>query len=166
MDQLRVGLIGEAITTVTEDLTAYTIGSGSLDVYATPAMIALMEEACVAAIEPYLSEGLASVGIEVHTSHLSATPIGENITAIAEISAVDGKRVTLEVRAWDEQEMIGESTMVRYIIDVQTFLDRLDNATDDPDNPDNDDAATHSGLNLSTLGKLRTEASDNDTNVD
>mgnify|MGYP006274100879 CR=1 FL=1 len=129
MDQLRVGLIGEAITTVTEDLTAYAIGSGSLDVYATPAMIALMEEACVAAVEPYLSEGNASVGIEVKASHLSATPVGESITAIAEISGINGKRVTLEVRAWDEQEMIGESTMVRYIIDVEAFIDRINEAS-------------------------------------
>lgn len=134
MQQVKVGLIGEAITTVTEDLTAYSIGSGSLDVYATPAMIALMEEACVAAIDPHLSEGYSSVGIEVNAQHLSATPIGENIRAIAEISRIDGKRVTLEVRAWDERELIGEGTMVRYIIDVQAFLDRLDGDNRDDKN--------------------------------
>jgi predicted thioesterase len=131
---LRVGLIGESIDTVTQQQTARAMGSGLLDVYATPAMIALLEAAAVSAIDPYLDDDRASVGIEINVRHLSATPIGEHITAIAEVTRIDGKRVTLEVRAWDERELIGEGTHVRYLIYADDFMARLkrdDVATDD-----------------------------------
>jgi predicted thioesterase len=131
---LRVGLIGESIDTVTEQQTAKAMGSGLLEVYATPAMIALLEAAAVSAIDPYLDDDRASVGIEMNVRHLSATPIGEHITAIAEVTRIDGKRVTLEVRAWDERELIGEGTHVRYLIYADDFMERLnrnDVATDD-----------------------------------
>ena len=122
---LRVGLIGEAITTVTSELTAVAMGSGSLAVYATPAMLALMEAAAVSAIDPHLEAGRASVGIQINIQHLRATPVGEHITAMAEITRIDGKRVTLEVRAWDEHELIGEGTHTRYVIDADEFIARL-----------------------------------------
>ncbi len=125
MKKIRVGLIGEAISTVTESDTAKSMGSGILEVYATPAMIALMEEAAVNAIDPHLSTGLATVGIEVDVEHLSATPIGERIMAVAEITYREGKRVKLEVRAWDEKELIGSGSHTRYIIEVDEFMDRL-----------------------------------------
>ena len=127
---LRVGLIGEAITTVTSDLTAIAMGSGSVNVYATPALIALMEAAAVSAVEPHLTEGRTSVGIEVHIQHLSATPVGEQITAMAEITRIDGKRVIMEVRAWDERELIGQGTHVRYIINADEFMKRVSNKKD------------------------------------
>lgn len=122
---IRVGLIGEAYTTVSESETARKLGSGSLDVYATPAMIALMEQAAVTAVDSALESTHASVGIEINVRHIAATPIGEQITAMAEITHVDGKRVRLEVRAWDEQEMIGEGSHMRYIIDIDQFMERL-----------------------------------------
>ena len=127
---IRVGLIGEAITTVTSDLTAVTMGSGSVNVYATPAMIALMEAAAVSAIDPYLSEGRTSVGIEINVQHLSATPVGERITAMAEVTRIDGKRVILEVRAWDEREIIGQGTHTRYIINIEDFMARVEGKKD------------------------------------
>jgi len=123
---IRVGLIGEAYTTVSEAETARILGSGSLDVYATPAMISLMEQAAVTAVDSALESTHASVGIEINIRHLAATPIGEQISAMAEITHVDGKRVRLEVRAWDEQEMIGEGSHTRYIIDIDQFLERLE----------------------------------------
>jgi len=129
-DELRVGLIGEANGHVTRDSTARAIGSGSLEVFATPAMIALMEAASVAAIDNALDEGISTVGIDINVRHLSATPIGENVTAIAEVSEIDGKRVRFEVRAWDEQELIGEGTHTRYIIQVEQFLNRLNEKND------------------------------------
>jgi len=122
---VRVGLIGESITTVTSKETAKTLGSGTLNVYATPAMIALMEAASVAAIESYLDDNYTSVGIQIHVRHVAATPIGEHITAIAEVTRVDDKRVTFEVRAWDEHELIGEGTHVRYIIEADEFMTGL-----------------------------------------
>lgn len=122
---LRVGLIGEAITTVTETETALTVGSGAFEVYATPAMIALMEAAAVSALAPYLREDYASVGIEINAKHIAATPIGEGVTAMAEITRIDGKRVHLEVRAWDEKALIGTATHTRYIVHMDEFMDRV-----------------------------------------
>lgn len=122
---IRVGLIGESIATVTSELTAKAMGSGTLDVYATPAMVALMESAAVAAIEPHLEDGKVSVGIEIQVRHLAATPVGEHITAMAEITRIDGRRITLEVRAWDDYELIGEGIHMRYLIEADDFMARL-----------------------------------------
>lgn len=127
---LRVGLIGEAIGSVTEAETAITMGSGAFQVLATPALIALMESAAVAAIAPNISQDHASVGIEINIKHISATPIGENLVAMAEITRLDNKRIYLEVRAWDEHEMIGVGTHIRYIVDIQEFEERLQRPTD------------------------------------
>jgi predicted thioesterase len=123
---LRVGSIGEAITTVTSQETALTLGSGAVNVYGTPAMIALMEAATVSAVDPYLTAGRVSIGMDVAIRHVSPTAIGEQITAIAEITRIDGKRVTLEVRAWDEHEMIGIGTIVRYLVDYNEFTKRIE----------------------------------------
>ena len=76
MDTIKAGLTGECAVTVTQDLTAQRMGSGSLAVYATPAMIALMEQAAVAAIDPLLPDGQASVGVELAVKHMAATPLG------------------------------------------------------------------------------------------
>ena len=122
---LHVGARGDQTQRVTDDLTAIAMGSGSLPVFSTPAMIALMEAAAVAAIDHLLPEGQASVGIEVNVRHLSATPVGEEIIASAIVTQIDGKRVTFEVRAWDRKELIGEGTHMRYIIDELRFMSRL-----------------------------------------
>lgn len=122
---LRVGLIGEAIDTVTSEQTAVKLGSGAFDVLATPALIALMESAAVAAIAPNIPKEHASVGIEINVQHISATPIGEGIVAMAEVTRIHDKRVYLEVRAWDENEMIGIGTHIRYIVNIEEFEDRL-----------------------------------------
>jgi fluoroacetyl-CoA thioesterase len=122
---LRVGLIGEAKGMVSSEETARKMGSGAVEVYATPAMIALMEAAALAAIDPHLPDGEVTVGIEVSVRHISATPVGEGITAMAEITRIDGKRVHLEVRAWDERELIGVGNHVRFIIEAADFEQRL-----------------------------------------
>lgn len=124
-EQLRVGLIGQSVAVVTSELTARTMGSGSLEVLATPALVAQMESAAVSAIETYLSSEEASVGIEIHVQHLAATPIGEQIISMAEVIKIEDRLVTFAVRAWDEKEMIGEGTHLRYIIDIERFLERL-----------------------------------------
>jgi predicted thioesterase len=125
-NSLHVGARGDQTAIVTDDLTAVSMGSGSLPVLATPAMIALMEGAAVTAIDSLLPEGQSSVGIEVNVRHLSATPVGEEIIASAIVTQIDGKRVTFEVRAWDRKELIGEGTHIRYLIDEDRFMARLD----------------------------------------
>lgn len=122
MEGIQPGLIGKAKITVSESVLATYLGSGSIEVYATPGMVALMEAAAVAAIDPLLPEGQASVGVALQVKHLAATPPGEEVRAQAEVVDVDGRKVTLEVRAWDEHELIGEGTHVRYVIDVARFV--------------------------------------------
>ncbi len=122
---ITVGLSGTARTIATEALSANYMGSGSLYVYATPAMIALMEAAAVNAIDSLLGAERTSVGIEIAVKHLSATPIGESVVAQATVTAVEGKRVTFHVQAWDDRELIGEGTHVRYIVDTERFMARV-----------------------------------------
>lgn len=124
-ESITPGLTGEQVLIVTEDHTASAIGSGGIEVYATPAMIALMEAACVAAVEAMLPPGYASVGIEVNIRHVSATPVGEEVRAQAEVVDVEGKHILFNVRAWDEHDLIGEGTHIRYIIEIERFLNRL-----------------------------------------
>jgi fluoroacetyl-CoA thioesterase len=125
MDNIQIGLAAERTETVVESLLATRLGSGSVAVYATPALIALMESAAVAAIEPLLPEGQASVGIALDIRHLAATPPDQQVRARAEVTAVDGRKVTFQVQAWDEQEKIGEGTHTRYVIDVARFMQRV-----------------------------------------
>lgn len=123
---LQPGLSGELNIEVTSVLTAQTFGSGSLPVYATPALVALMEGAAVAALADSLAEGQSSVGVEIAIRHLAATPIGAKVRARAEVTAIDGRRVTFHVQAWDEHELIGEGTHIRALIDVARFMARVE----------------------------------------
>lgn len=122
---VRVGLIGEASVAADEHTSALAMGSGSLEVFSTPSMLALMENAAVRAIEAGLQDDFSTVGIEINVRHISATPMGERVMALAEVTRVEDRRITFEVRAWDDRELIGEGTHVRYIINVEQFLERL-----------------------------------------
>ena len=124
MPDIPLGLVAEAKVVVDERLLATTMGSGSVAVYATPAMVALMEAAAVNALAPALSEGLSSVGIALEIKHLAATPLGQQVHARAEVIQVQGSKVTFRVQAWDEHELIGDGTHVRYVIDVARFMQR------------------------------------------
>lgn len=121
---ITVGLKGEASTTVERDDTAYEVGSGSLLVYATPCMVALMEGAACEAVAAALAEDKTTVGIELNISHLSATPVGLEVRAEAEITAVDGNIISFNVTAYDEAGKIGEGTHKRAVISTQRFLDK------------------------------------------
>jgi fluoroacetyl-CoA thioesterase len=125
MEELKPGLIGEAEMVVTEQVTAASAGSGLVPVFATPWMIALMENASVNAIQKCFAAGQTSVGIHVSISHLAATPIGMRVRARAQVTAVEGRRVSLQVEAWDEKEKIGEGTHVRAVIDEKKFMDKV-----------------------------------------
>ena len=118
---LRIPMHGEARTQVTGDNTALKFGSGSVDVFGTPAMIALMEEASINTVDKKLPEGFATVGIELSIKHIAATPKGMNITASAELLEIDGKRLVFKVEAFDEVEKIGEGIHQRYIIELDKF---------------------------------------------
>ena len=115
---------GIASTDVEKEDTALEVGSGSLLVYATPCMVALMEGAACEAIADGLDEGETSVGIELNIQHTAATPVGMEVRAEAEVTAVDGKIITFEIHAFDESGEIGKGTHKRAVINAQRFLDK------------------------------------------
>lgn len=122
--EITVGMTGSATTLVERADTALEVGSGSLLVYATPCMVALMEGAACDAISQALPEDKTSVGIELSIKHTSATPVGLEVTAHAEVTAVDGSIITYRITAEDETGPIGEGIHKRAIISTQRFLDK------------------------------------------
>ncbi len=124
MNDLTIGLHAELTFTVTEFDTATKWGSGLVPVFGTPSLVALMEAAAVKALEGHLPEGQTTVGGHIDVHHLAATPVGMQIRARAELTAMDGRKLTFKVEAWDEVEKIGEALHARFIIDKEKFLAR------------------------------------------
>ena len=121
---IPVGTKGRADSLVTEDKTAIAAGSGTLPVYATPWMAALMEQAAQTSLQPYLQEGESSVGTHLSIDHLSATPVGLKVWAESEVTSVDGRKVCLNVAAYDEAGLIGKGTHERFVIAAERFLSK------------------------------------------
>ncbi len=121
---ITVGLKGEAFSSVEREDTAAEVGSGSLLVYATPCMVALMEGAACEAIAEAIPEGKTSVGIELAISHVSATPVGMDVRAEAEVTAVEGSIISFTVTAYDEAGVIGKGTHKRALISTERFLEK------------------------------------------
>ena len=122
--EITVGMKGCVSTSVEREDTALEVGSGSLLVYATPCMVALMEGAACEAIAGALPEDKTSVGTALNISHLAATPVGMDVRAEAEVTEVDGNTITFSVAAYDEKGKIGEGTHKRVVITAQRFLDK------------------------------------------
>ncbi len=122
--EITVGMRAEVFTQVEREDTAAQVGSGSLLVYATPCMVALMEGAACEAIAAALQEGQTSVGTGLEIKHISATPVGLEVHAVAEVTAVEGKTVTFAVDAYDEVGQIGHGTHTRVLVNSQKFLER------------------------------------------
>ena len=121
---ITVGLKGHAETVVTEQNTASAVGSGLVPVFATPYMLALMENAAVNALTGHLEDGQGTVGTHLNVSHDAATPIGLKVWAEAELTEIAGKKLTFSVRAFDEAGPIGSGTHARFLITVDRFLDK------------------------------------------
>ena len=122
--EITVGMKGQATTIVERSDTALEVGSGSLLVYATPCMVALMEGAACDALNEALPETKTTVGTELSIKHISATPVGLEVRAEAEVTAVDGNTITFSVTAFDEAGRIGEGVHKRVVISTQRFLDK------------------------------------------
>ena len=122
--EITVGMKGTAENLCEREDTALEVGSGSLLVYATPCMAALMEAAACAAIEEALSESETTVGIELNLKHIAATPVGLEVRAEAEVTAVEGKIFSFQITAYDEAGKIGEATHKRALVNSQRFLDK------------------------------------------
>lgn len=123
---LKPGILGEAKTSVSDKNSAIAYGSGSVPVFATPAMIALMENAALSSVQPYLPAGHTTVGINISSSHIAATPMGMEVTAKTELTEVDGKRLVFKVEAFDAKEKIGQGIHERFIINIEKFVRKND----------------------------------------
>jgi len=122
---LQPGLSAEIERTVNVIETATHLGSGSLDVYATPALVALMENAAVCALEDHLPDKHTTVGGKIDVRHLATTPVGIRVRAHAELVEVQGRKLTFRIQAWDEVELIGEADHIRYLIEVEPFMTKV-----------------------------------------
>ena len=119
---VSVGMKGRAESVVTEQNTAAAVGSGLVPVFATPYMVALMEKASVNAVQPALAEGEGTVGTRLDVTHDAATPIGMQVWAESEVVAVEGRKITLRVTAYDSCGPIGSGSHERFIIQTERFL--------------------------------------------
>lgn len=124
---IEIGTKGNCELVVDDTNTAVTMGSGTLKVLATPAMIALMEETSWKSVQPFLEEGEGTVGISLNVQHVSATPVGMKVRCESEVTAVDGRKLTFQVNAYDEAGLIGKGTHERFIVNNQKFQGKADN---------------------------------------
>jgi fluoroacetyl-CoA thioesterase len=125
MMKLQRGMTGEAVTMVTHENTAAAIGAGGVEVFGTPMLIALMENASWKAVVDALDEGYVTVGTHVNISHLAATPLGQQVRASAELIEIDERRLIFNVVAYDERQKVGEGQHERAIVNLERFLGRV-----------------------------------------
>ena len=124
--ELKAGIKNRKEAIVTAELCADAWGSGGLAVYATPAMVALMESTAWSSVEPYMEEGKSTVGTKLDIAHVSASPVGARIECESELIEIDGRRLVFKVSATDDAGLIGEGTHERYIINVEKFMARTE----------------------------------------
>ncbi len=124
MPNLNPGITGEKSVAVTMENTALAMGSGTLRVFATPSMIALIEGCCAESVEDYLPEGVTTVGTRVEVDHLAASPLGASILCKSNLTAVDGRKLDFEVEVYDNKDLIGKGTHTRFIVDAERFVNK------------------------------------------
>lgn len=123
---LQTGIKGTGEALVTEELSARAMGSGELPVYATPAMLALVEETAWKSVAPALEPGQGTVGTKLDLAHLSATPLGRKVRCETLLTEIDRRRLVFSAEVWDEAGKIGEGTHERFIVDNEKFLAKAD----------------------------------------
>lgn len=121
---MKTGIWGEQMIIVTEQQTAKYLGSGELAVFATPCMIALMENTAYKSVQPFLDPGQGTVGTLLNVKHLAATPVGMEVRCETKLIEIDRKRLVFEVKAFDACGLIGEGTHERFVIDNQKFMQK------------------------------------------
>lgn len=127
---MNIGIKGLKEITVTKELTAISVGSGELEVYATPAMIALMEGTASESVKAELEEGQGSVGTSIAIKHLAATPVGMRVRCESELVDVDGRKLVFNLVVYDEKDKIGEGTHERFIISNEKFQNKTNSKLD------------------------------------
>ncbi len=121
-----IGTTNEKSLIVTTEKTAKVMGSGVLDVFATPAMIALMEGTAAESVEKLLEEGSTTVGIKMNADHLAATPVGMQVRCVSKLVAMDGRKLSFEIEAFDESGLIGKAVHDRFIVNADKFQKKTD----------------------------------------
>ena len=124
---LKEGITGHQETIVTVENTAKTMKSGTLDIFATPAMIALMEQTAYESVAGELEEGYGTVGTMLNVKHVSATPLGMKVTCESTLTKIDGRALTFEVKAFDERGLIGEGIHERFLVQNEKFQAKANN---------------------------------------
>jgi predicted thioesterase len=122
---LSTGTTGHQEITVQQSDTASHYGSGLIEVFATPALVALMEKTAQLSVQDQLPEGFITLGTEISTTHVKATPVGLKVFCESVLESVDGKKLLFRVTARDEKGLIGEGTHRRYIVDAEKFIEKL-----------------------------------------
>lgn len=122
---MKIGIVGKKSIVVEESMTAKEMGSGLLPVYATPSMIALIENTACMSVQEYLEEGEGTVGTLINVKHVSATPIANTVTCETKLIEIDRKRLVFQVKAYDEAGIVGEGVHERFIIDNEKFMGKL-----------------------------------------
>lgn len=126
---LSTGMSAKTELTVELKDTAFAFGSGGVKVLATPMMVSIMENAALKAVDYNLPEGYATVGTHLDVKHIAATPVGMKVSAEAELIKVEGKKLLFKILAHDEKEKIGEGTHSRYIIQINSFIEKTNEKT-------------------------------------
>ncbi|MBR6979133.1 MAG: thioesterase family protein [Prevotella sp.] len=124
-EKIEIGLKHTSELTVTDAVTAIAMGSGDMPVLATPAMMALMENAAMLAIAEALPRGCTSVGGRIESSHIRPSKIGDKVFAIAEVTKVDGKKIEFKVAAYSGDTLLGEGSHLRFVVDKESFMSKL-----------------------------------------
>ena len=122
MKEIPIGLRGEAQTIVSDENTAQAVASGTLRVFGTPMMLALIEQAALQSVMPYLDEGESTVGTLLNVTHDAATPVGMKVWAVTEVTAVDRRKITFSVSAFDDAGPIGKGTHERFVVSNEKFI--------------------------------------------
>ena len=122
---MEKGIKNTRTITVTPDKTAEVMGSGTLPVFATPAMVALMENSAAESVEALVGEGNTTVGTVINVTHLSADPIGVEVTCESALVEVDGRRLVFEIKVSDRDGVVGEAHHERFVIDKTRFMDKV-----------------------------------------
>lgn len=123
---LKVGIKGEGVVLVDRSNSAKTMGSGTLDVFATPAMAQLMEKTALQSVQPELEEGEGTVGIRLSIDHVSATPLGMKVRCQSELIGIEGRKLIFRVEAYDDAGLIGQGTHERFVVQEDRFLSKAE----------------------------------------
>lgn len=125
IEKLKIGMTNKYEKTVSKDDTADKLGSGTLEVFSTPMMVAMMESAAKDTVQEFLPEGCSTVGTALNIKHMAATGLNKKVWAVAELVEIDRKRLVFKIDAFDQDKKIGEGTHERFIIENEKFMSKL-----------------------------------------